>query len=310
MSSHKISRARSRSPRDHCDPDRRHHDRRRSPKRLHRHETSKDVQVVLPYNQHPLSKNDLNRHKSIFANYLNIQKGIDIRDLDEKEVKGRWKSFLGKWNRAELARGWYDPDTISRAGEQQLTPQPVKVSREPSPRRSFSEDEYGPSLPATSGRKHGPAIPGFQDLQHKHEVDQEDRAARLSQAKVERKAERKLHTERMDEIAPRAEAGTRDRQLEKKRDLAASNKAFAQSKESDAVEVSDADLLGGEEGIAAYKAKLKAQQRQKNEREIRKEEVLRARAAEREERLAVHRNKEAKTMATLRALAEQRFGGS
>lgn len=29
--------------------------------------------------------------------YLDIQKGIFLEDLGEDEVKGRWKSFVGKW---------------------------------------------------------------------------------------------------------------------------------------------------------------------------------------------------------------------
>lgn len=29
--------------------------------------------------------------------YLDIQKGIFLDDLGEDEVKGRWKSFVGKW---------------------------------------------------------------------------------------------------------------------------------------------------------------------------------------------------------------------
>lgn len=33
----------------------------------------------------------------MFALYLDIQKQIYIDDLDEKEMKGRWKSFVGKW---------------------------------------------------------------------------------------------------------------------------------------------------------------------------------------------------------------------
>ena len=33
----------------------------------------------------------------MFALYLDIQKQIDIEELDEREVKGRWKSFVGKW---------------------------------------------------------------------------------------------------------------------------------------------------------------------------------------------------------------------
>jgi hypothetical protein len=33
----------------------------------------------------------------MFALYLDIQKGMVLDELDEHEVRGRWKSFLGKW---------------------------------------------------------------------------------------------------------------------------------------------------------------------------------------------------------------------
>ena len=44
-----------------------------------------------------LSKRDLPTHEPMFAMYLDIQKGIILEDLSEEEVKGRWKSFVGKW---------------------------------------------------------------------------------------------------------------------------------------------------------------------------------------------------------------------
>lgn len=33
----------------------------------------------------------------MFGLYLDIQKQLAIDDLDDKEVKGRWKSFFNKW---------------------------------------------------------------------------------------------------------------------------------------------------------------------------------------------------------------------
>jgi hypothetical protein len=67
-------------------------------------------------------------------------------------------------------------------------------------------------------------------------------------------------------------------------------------------------MMGGGDAVDDSKAQLKTRQRAKNEREIRKEEQLRARETEREERLAEHRKKEDKTMDMLRALAQQRYG--
>jgi len=71
------------------------------------------------------------------------------------------------------------------------------------------------------------------------------------------------------------------------------------------VEVPEGELLGGDEGIKRIR---KEEARKKNEREVRREEILRARAAEREERLMGLREKEEKTMEMLRALAKERFG--
>jgi hypothetical protein len=75
-----------------------------------------------------------------------------------------------------------------------------------------------------------------------------------------------------------------------------------------AVEVPESELLGGGDGVEEYKAAKQEQERKKNEREIRKEEFLRARQREREERLEEYKAKEEGTMAMLRAIAKERFG--
>jgi len=268
-----------------------------------------------------LHKRDLTDYKALFADYLDIQKHLDIHDLNEDEVKGRWKSFFGKWNRGELAEGWYDPETKRKADERYIS-RPQNLDRIPDgprnagPRAQETEpsedddgdDHYGPTLPdAVAGRSVGPAIPNLQDLQHRRELAEEDREARAADFKSERKLARQTEKERLEELAPRAAPGSRERQLEKKRDVAASNRSFRDAKDAGMEEVGEGELMG-DDGIEGYKAKAKVQERRKNEREIRKEEVLRARASEREERLAVRRVKEEKTMETLRAMARERFG--
>lgn len=122
-----------------------------------------------------------------------------------------------------------------------------------------------------------------------------------------RKLDRKRQKERLEELAPRAEPGSRERQLEKKRETAVANRSFREAKSPGAEEVPEAGLMG-DDGVETYKAQIKATEKKKNERELRKEDILRAREAEREERLAVHRAKEEKTMDMLKAIARQRFG--
>lgn len=75
-------------------------------------------------------------------------------------------------------------------------------------------------------------------------------------------------------------------------------------------EVGDSDLMGGGgDGVEDFRARRKEQERRKTEREVRREEMLRARAAEREEKFAEYRAKEDRTMEMLRGLARARFGG-
>jgi len=255
----------------------------------------------------------------VFADYLDLQKGHDIADLSEDEVKGRWKSFMNKWNRGELAEGWYDPKTKERADERaaEMGFQP-KARHEPQRAKPESsstakveamdeedDDDFGPALPV---QKSGPSVPSFQDLQHRQELTEEERSARIADIRNDRKLDRKTQKERLEELAPRADPGSRERQMEKKSEVTASNRSFADAKDSGAAEVPESELMGGGDGVSEFKAQLRTRERAKNEREIRKEEQLRAREAEREERLAEHRKKEDKTMDMLRALAQQRYG--
>jgi hypothetical protein len=253
---------RSRSPRD----DHRHRDvksnRSRSPRRHHHHghhhhKVEAPKPVRLPFNQRELHRRHLERYTNLFADYLDLQKGHDIADLTEDEVKGRWKSFMGKWNRGELAEGWYDPKTKERADERALEmgAQP-QTTREPLPQRPTStsrdqqleaadedDDDFGPALPP--GQKSGPSVPSMQDLQHRQELTEEERSARIADIRSDRKLDRQTQKERLEELAPRADPGSRERQMEKKRETTATNRSFADAKDSGAAEVPDAEMMGG-----------------------------------------------------------------
>jgi hypothetical protein len=118
-----------------------------------------------------------------------------------------------------------------------------------------------------------------------------------------------LQKERLDEIVPRAQAGTRERQLEKKKEKAESNQAFSATKDGGEMDLRDADVMGDEDSLSDMKKMKTENERRKNERELRKEEVLRARRAERESRLAGMKEKEDRTMAVFKEIAKARFGG-
>lgn len=227
-------------------------------------------------------------------------------------------------NRGALAEGWYDPTTRFKADEAAadmpaISCAPAKTNdavayghaRE-TDEPNDSDSEYGPPPPPSlqagaAALRAGPANATFADLAHRDDLSAEQREEQIAQRRAARKADKKAQREALEAIIPRAEAGTRERQLEKRAEVAASNRAFAASKEGDMPEVRDSELLGGGEEDDFRRMKKEAERR-KSEKEVRREEVLRARAAEREERVRGLREKEEKTMEMFKGLVKDRFG--
>ena len=142
------------------------------------------------------------------------------------------------------------------------------------------------------------------------ELEQEESHTHRQDLRAQRHLDRKQQKERLDEVIPRAEAGTKDRMLEKKPEKAGSNRAFASAKtEAGEEEVPESDLLGDDEGgIEGFKKQKGEMERKRNEREVRREEILRARREELEERRRAYQAKEERTMSGLVALAKAKFG--
>lgn len=89
MDEHRRKRNRSRSP----DRQNRGHQERSSRQRRNDDHMSR----ALPFSAQQLTKHDLHEYEPLFSLYLDIQKNIDIEELTQDEIKGRWKSFVHKW---------------------------------------------------------------------------------------------------------------------------------------------------------------------------------------------------------------------
>ncbi len=192
---------RSRSPRDHFNsPGSINRQRSGSPQSHHHHSSfhkhkrpKQSYPVVLPLNASPLSKHDFETYKPMFGLYLDIQKQLVLEELPADAVRGRWKSFVGKWyvritdftyhtvisrhydrvyktqstnivrNRGELAEGWYDPTTLQKAQASAASTSntdSVKGMRRPSPEYNKENESSGDDGP-------GPALPNRDKTNHK-----------------------------------------------------------------------------------------------------------------------------------------------
>ncbi|RMZ80177.1 hypothetical protein DV737_g3103, partial [Chaetothyriales sp. CBS 132003] len=253
----------------------RHGDHR--PHKRSRYEHNDDKRP-LPFSASQLSKHDLDKYRPLFALYLDLQKRLDIEDLEAGESVTR--SLKEEKKKLPLVSMQGVLVTIAHAG-----------------RRSRRLVAIEPSVDELKARR--------------EEAADDARSAQEQQRdalRVDRRVEKKVQKERLDDLVPRAEPGSRERHLEKKREANMSNRAFAQSAhEAGDVELKDSDVMGGDT-LSELKQMKQHEERKKNERELRREEMLRARRAEREERGRLLREKEDKTMEYLRGLARERFG--
>ncbi|KAL8359903.1 hypothetical protein RB598_008313 [Gaeumannomyces tritici] len=164
----------------------------------------------------------------------------------------------------------------------------------------------GRAWPASSTRQ-GPGIPTTQDLEERRAADDEARQAERRAGALARRADRAEQKERLDELAPKADAGTRERRLEKRRELNDKLRGFREGS-AGAADVGDGELMGGGDGADDFRAALASQQRKKTERELRREEEARARAEELRKRLQNYHAREDRVVGALKELAKQRFG--
>lgn len=95
---------RSRSPRR--DDDKHSHAKHRSERshRSHRSRSPTAKPAKLPYQAKQLSKHDLEAYKPLFQSYLDIQKNLQLDELDEREARGRWKSFVSRWYASHMSK--------------------------------------------------------------------------------------------------------------------------------------------------------------------------------------------------------------
>ncbi|KAL2119737.1 hypothetical protein VTJ04DRAFT_6698 [Mycothermus thermophilus] len=321
----------------------------------------------LPFNARPLShRHDLPRFRAVFARYLDERKGLDINALDDIEVKGRWKSFVGKWNRGELQERWYEmgvSEELGRRGDNdnggadgkgaaekegdgallEGHAGPNSSSSSSSEEEDDDDDDYLPPLPPqpgddnqnnttspnplqpptssssiskTTSRAPGPSIPTTTDLALRDDLLAASRAAELTQTRLLARAKRAEEKARLlDDDNPllpaRADPGSRERKLEKRRALNEKLRAFRE-KSPGMDELAEEDVMGGSGGgggVEEYKAMVRRREERKAERERRREEMERARRAEREERVRRYREREEKVVEGLRELVRARFGG-
>ncbi|WFC94267.1 RNA uridylyltransferase [Malassezia brasiliensis] len=258
------------------------------------------------------AEGEMFRHDAYYARAREFRAWLEERDhyLDEmpsEDARRYFARFVRRWNDGRLSDRYY----AGAAAPVQGTRYRWRFKEEGAARRSVSPPRYGMRPrsaspvrpvqdPASAPRTDAPRSAA--DRQYEREVAQEE--ARRAAQRV-RRAERREAKEWAEEQAPRATG--RDAVRERRREVAASNRAMAERREIDD-DVGDTMSTDALLGLGdSFQDALAERDRQVQRRQGRQEARAAERAAARNERVAALQSKEAATMAMLRSMAQQRF---
>lgn len=82
---------------DERDDEREHRSKRRKHRDGDERSVERNRRRELPFHARPLTKDDMDNYRAVFAKYLKDKKDIYIDEISSTEAYGRFKSFLHKW---------------------------------------------------------------------------------------------------------------------------------------------------------------------------------------------------------------------
>ncbi|KAI9362253.1 hypothetical protein BD770DRAFT_382247 [Pilaira anomala] len=262
----------------------------------HYHDT-KPIPDSLKATIQPITEDAYFEKSTEFRLWLKENKHKYLDEISSKDARRYFKKFVTKWNDFELDPKFYQgmnstaltsSDTTrfkwSFAKKlDQMEMDTVRDSVDSMTALSRGEDKLKKRRVAV-----GPTMPPVLDKEQQYEAER-------AQRKYEQKKARERRTEALDEVAPR-ETG-REAQLAKKRAL----NAYHKREPSPDVELSEADLMGGDD----FKARLAAEKRAQEKRDSRRKERTDQRLAPIMDKMDAYKAKENATMEMFRKMAEE-----
>lgn len=274
-----------------------------SSSKKHRHHREEDSEEddeeenKLPNSIKPITEEAYFEKATEFRLWLKEAKQKYIDEISSKESRRYFKKFVKKWNAYELDEKFYKGMNSTQLGSSDTTRYKWSFAKKLDKMEMDSVRDSVDSMTAQSRgedklkrRAAGPTMPP---------TDTFSKEQRYEEMRTERKYEAKRAKERreaaLDEVAPR-ETG-REAQIAKKRAL----NAYHKRERSPDVELSEADLMGGDD----FKARLAAEKRAKEAKEARQHERREQKMAPIMSKMAEYKAKESATMEMFKKMAEE-----
>lgn len=255
----------------------------------------------LPDSIKPISDDDYFEKATEFRLWLKEAKHKYIDEISSKESRRYFRKFVDKWNDYELDKKFYKGMNSTQLDSSDTTRYKWSFAKNLDKMEMDSIRDNVDSMTAlargedklASKRRAnvGPSMPTTMDTFTKEQKYEEER----SQRKYEAKRARERREAALDEVAPR-ETG-REAAIAKKRAL----NAYHKRERSPDVELSEADLMGGDD----FKSRLAAERRAKEAREARQAERREQRLAPIMSKMDEYKAKENATMDMFKKMAEE-----
>ncbi|KAL7311184.1 hypothetical protein PS15m_008972 [Mucor circinelloides] len=248
----------------------------------------------------PIDEDDYFEKANEFRVWLKESKRKYLDEISSKEARRYFKKFVKRWNDYELDEKLYKGLNSAQLESSDTTRYKWSFAKNLNKMEMDTIRDNVDSMTSQSrgddrlsGKRRaqavGPTMPDTVDKEDQHERD-----------RLKRKHESKRKNERreamLDEVAPK-ETG-REAALAKKRAL----NAYHKRERSPDVELSEQDLMGGDD----FKARLAAERKANELRESRRTERQQQRLAPIMSKMDDYKAKEDATMAMFRQMAEER----
>ncbi|KAG2231815.1 hypothetical protein BDF21DRAFT_416265 [Thamnidium elegans] len=246
----------------------------------------------------PITEDAYFEKSTEFRLWLKEHKHKYIDEISSKESRRYFKKFVTKWNDFELDAKFYKGVNSTQLSSSDSTRFKWSFAKKIDQSELDSVRDSVDSMTALSRGEDklkrranvGPTMPTIDTFNKEKKLEAEH-----AQRKYEQKKSRERRTEALDEVAPR-ETG-REAQIAKKRAL----NAYHKREPSPDIELSEADLMGGDD----FKARLAAERRANEVREARRKERQDQRLAPTLGKMDEYKAKENATMEMFRKMAEE-----
>ncbi|KAI9004813.1 hypothetical protein CLU79DRAFT_782670 [Phycomyces nitens] len=258
----------------------------------------------------PITDEDYFEKATEFRLWLKEVKHKYFNELDSSDSRYYFKKFVKAWNRFELQEKYYKGLTSAQLASSDTTRYKWKFASKVD---QYELDTIRDSVDtmtsrgavkemSNKGRRRnvGPAMPSSSNIRQDRETAEERLEAERMRRKTESKNLRRKRDSYLDEVAPK-ETG-REAMIEKRKAM----NAFHKRERSPDVELSEADLMGGDD----FQSRLAAEKQREERRNARKAEYQQ-RYAPPQDRVAEYKAKENATIEMFRKMAEEqkRRGG-